>query len=107
MPIDSSVAELLTAQLFVLVQEAPDPIFFYINSTGIAVRSTPRVPWQCRGEGDLGPQHAYNNTHQPSCLHAGQGWLVLWARGCGGRLRVTRTRTRVAANAGRSFVHPL
>lgn len=37
MPIDSSVAELLTAQLFVLVQEAPDPIFFYINSTGIAV----------------------------------------------------------------------
>lgn len=36
MPIDSSVAELLTAQLFVLVQEAPDPIFFYINSTGIA-----------------------------------------------------------------------
>jgi ATP-dependent Clp protease protease subunit len=39
MPIDSSVAELLTAQLFVLVQEAPDPIYFYINSTGIAVRS--------------------------------------------------------------------
>ena len=38
MPIDSSVAELLTAQLFVLVQEAPDPIYFYINSTGIAVR---------------------------------------------------------------------
>lgn len=38
MPIDSSVAELLTAQLFVLVQDAPDPIFFYINSTGIAVR---------------------------------------------------------------------
>jgi hypothetical protein len=37
MPIDSSVAELLTAQLFVLVQEAPDPIYFYINSTGIAV----------------------------------------------------------------------
>lgn len=37
MPIDASVAELLTAQLFVLVQEAPDPIFFYINSTGIAV----------------------------------------------------------------------
>ncbi|GFH27470.1 ATP-dependent Clp protease, protease subunit [Haematococcus lacustris] len=36
MPIDSSVAELLTAQLFVLVQEAPDPIYFYINSTGIA-----------------------------------------------------------------------
>ncbi|PNH11833.1 ATP-dependent Clp protease proteolytic subunit-related protein 4, chloroplastic [Tetrabaena socialis] len=36
MPIDSSVAELLTAQLFLLVQEAPDPIFFYINSTGIA-----------------------------------------------------------------------
>lgn len=40
MPIDSSVAELLTAQLFVLVQEAPDPIYFYINSTGIAVRAT-------------------------------------------------------------------
>lgn len=38
MPIDSSVAELLTAQLFVLVQEAPEPIYFYINSTGIAVR---------------------------------------------------------------------
>ena len=38
MPIDSSVAELLTAQLFVLVQEAPDPIYLYINSTGIAVR---------------------------------------------------------------------
>jgi ATP-dependent protease ClpP protease subunit len=37
MPIDSSVAELLTAQLFVLVQDAPDPIYFYINSTGIAV----------------------------------------------------------------------
>lgn len=37
MPIDSSVAELITAQLFVLVQEAPDPIYFYINSTGIAV----------------------------------------------------------------------
>ena len=36
MPIDSSVAELITAQLFVLVQEAPDPIYFYINSTGIA-----------------------------------------------------------------------
>jgi ATP-dependent protease ClpP protease subunit len=32
------VAELLTAQLIVLVQEAPDPIYFYINSTGIAVR---------------------------------------------------------------------
>ncbi|GIL74993.1 hypothetical protein Vretimale_2596 [Volvox reticuliferus] len=40
MPIDSSVAELLTAQLFVLVQEAPDPIFFYINSTGIAKGTT-------------------------------------------------------------------
>ncbi|KXZ53471.1 hypothetical protein GPECTOR_7g921 [Gonium pectorale] len=40
MPIDSSVAELLTAQLFVLVQEAPDPIFFYINSTGIAKNTT-------------------------------------------------------------------
>lgn len=39
MPIDSSVAELITAQLFVLVQEAPDPIYFYINSTGIAVSS--------------------------------------------------------------------
>jgi ATP-dependent protease ClpP protease subunit len=39
MPIDSSVAELITAQLFVLSQEAPDPIFFYINSTGIAVRA--------------------------------------------------------------------
>lgn len=38
MPIDSSVAELLTAQLFVLVQDAPDPIYMYINSTGIAVR---------------------------------------------------------------------
>lgn len=38
MPIDSSVAELITAQLFVLVQEAPEPIYFYINSTGIAVR---------------------------------------------------------------------
>jgi ATP-dependent protease ClpP protease subunit len=37
MPIDSSVAELITAQLFVLSQEAPDPIYFYINSTGIAV----------------------------------------------------------------------
>jgi hypothetical protein len=37
MPIDSSVAELITAELFVLMQEAPDPIFFYINSTGIAV----------------------------------------------------------------------
>lgn len=37
MPIDSAVAELLTAQLFVLSQEAPDPIYFYINSTGIAV----------------------------------------------------------------------
>lgn len=36
MPIDSSVAELITAQLFVLVQEAPEPIYFYINSTGIA-----------------------------------------------------------------------
>jgi len=36
MPIDSSVAELITAELFVLMQEAPDPIFFYINSTGIA-----------------------------------------------------------------------
>jgi len=40
MPIDSSVAELLTAQLFVLVQEAPDPIYFYINSTGIAKGTT-------------------------------------------------------------------
>ncbi len=39
MPIDSSVAELITAQLFVLVQEAPEPIYFYINSTGIAVSS--------------------------------------------------------------------
>ena len=38
MPIDSSVAELITAQFFVLSQEAPDPIYFYINSTGIAVR---------------------------------------------------------------------
>ncbi len=37
MPIDSSVAELITAQLWILVQEAPDPIYFYINSTGIAV----------------------------------------------------------------------
>jgi len=36
MPIDSSVAELLTAEFFVLLQEAPDPIYFYINSTGIA-----------------------------------------------------------------------
>ena len=43
MPIDSSVAELLTAQMFVLVQEAPDPIFFYINSTGIAVRWGPSI----------------------------------------------------------------
>jgi ATP-dependent Clp protease protease subunit len=41
MPIDSSVAELITAQLFVLSQEAPDPIYFYINSTGIAVSSQP------------------------------------------------------------------
>jgi len=40
MPIDSSVAELLTAQLFVLVQEAPEPIYFYINSTGIAVSTS-------------------------------------------------------------------
>jgi hypothetical protein len=40
MPIDSSVAELITAQLFVLVQEAPEPIYFYINSTGIAVRQS-------------------------------------------------------------------
>ncbi|MEW5301897.1 MAG: hypothetical protein WDW38_008517 [Sanguina aurantia] len=40
MPIDSSVAELITAQLFVLVQEAPDPIYFYINSTGIAKSTT-------------------------------------------------------------------
>lgn len=40
MPIDSSVAELITAQLFVLVQEAPEPIYFYINSTGIAVSSS-------------------------------------------------------------------
>lgn len=40
MPIDSSVAELLTAQLFILVQEAPDPIYFYINSTGIAKSTT-------------------------------------------------------------------
>mmetsp|Transcript_392 Transcript_392/g.986 ORF Transcript_392/g.986 Transcript_392/m.986 type:complete len:310 (-) Transcript_392:183-1112(-) len=40
MPIDSAVAELLTAQLFVLVQEAPDPIYFYINSTGIAKSNT-------------------------------------------------------------------
>ncbi|KIZ04994.1 ATP-dependent Clp protease, protease subunit [Monoraphidium neglectum] len=40
MPIDSSVAELITAQLFVLSQEAPDPIFFYINSTGIAKSTT-------------------------------------------------------------------
>lgn len=40
MPIDSSVAELITAQLFVLVQEAPDPIYFYINSTGIAKSNT-------------------------------------------------------------------
>lgn len=48
MPIDSSVAELLTAQLFVLVQEAPDPIYLYINSTGIAVsyrsESLPQFP---------------------------------------------------------------
>lgn len=44
MPIDSSVAELITAQLFVLSQEAPDPIYFYINSTGIAVGGGPR-PW--------------------------------------------------------------
>ncbi len=57
MPIDSSVAELLTAQLFVLVQEAPDPIYFYINSTGIAVSTVynqadaagcaPGLPAQC------------------------------------------------------------
>lgn len=40
MPIDSSVAELITAQLFVLSQEAPDPIYFYINSTGIAKSTT-------------------------------------------------------------------
>ncbi|KAG1677936.1 hypothetical protein FOA52_001354 [Chlamydomonas sp. UWO 241] len=40
MPIDASVAELLTAQLFILVQEAPEPIFFYINSTGIAKSNT-------------------------------------------------------------------
>jgi hypothetical protein len=44
MPIDSSVAELLTAQLFVLVQEAPEPIYFYINSTGIAVRLERQLP---------------------------------------------------------------
>lgn len=49
MPIDASVAELLTAQLFVLVQEAPDPIFFYINSTGIAVGR--RVEWRRWGDG--------------------------------------------------------
>lgn len=36
MPIDASVAELLTAQMFLLVQDAPEPIYFYINSTGIA-----------------------------------------------------------------------
>ncbi|GBF87370.1 ATP-dependent Clp protease proteolytic subunit-related protein, chloroplastic [Raphidocelis subcapitata] len=40
MPIDSSVAELITAQLFVLSQEAPEPIYFYINSTGIAKSNT-------------------------------------------------------------------
>lgn len=40
LPIDSSVAELMVAQLMVLVQEAPDPIFFYINSTGIAKSNT-------------------------------------------------------------------
>lgn len=40
MPIDSSVAELLTAELFVLSQEPPDPIYFYINSTGIAKSNT-------------------------------------------------------------------
>lgn len=40
MPIDSSVAELLTAQLFVLSQEPPDPIYLYINSTGIAKSTT-------------------------------------------------------------------
>lgn len=40
MPIDSSVAELLTAQLLVLSQDAPDPIYFYINSTGIAKSNT-------------------------------------------------------------------
>jgi ATP-dependent Clp protease protease subunit len=40
MPIDSSVAELITAQLFVLSQEAPAPIYLYINSTGIAKSNT-------------------------------------------------------------------
>jgi ATP-dependent protease ClpP protease subunit len=44
LPIDSSVAELITAQLWVLVQEAPDPIYFYINSTGIAVSSRRSYP---------------------------------------------------------------
>lgn len=59
MPIDASVAELLTAQLFVLVQEAPDPIFFYINSTGIAVRKT-SVP-------DYDAQ-AYESTYAESSI---------------------------------------
>jgi ATP-dependent Clp protease protease subunit len=40
MPIDSSVAELITAQLLVLSQEAPQPIYLYINSTGIAKSNT-------------------------------------------------------------------
>jgi hypothetical protein len=58
MPIDSSVAELITAQLFVLSQEAPDPIFFYINSTGIAVR------------GGKGPFHPTARGTKPRPSHA-------------------------------------
>ena len=53
MPIDSSVAELITAELFVLMQEAPDPIFFYINSTGIAVSALQQqLIGQQQGEGE-------------------------------------------------------
>jgi ATP-dependent protease ClpP protease subunit len=59
MPIDSSVAELLTAQLFVLVQEAPDPIYFYINSTGIAVSGA-------AGRWDMAAADEQQHLTQPS-----------------------------------------
>lgn len=64
MPIDSAVAELLTAQLFVLVQEAPDPIYFYINSTGIAVRGghTTRHASPC----SLGPPAPHTQRCPPA-----------------------------------------
>jgi len=76
MPIDSSVAELLTAQLFVLVQEAPDPIYFYINSTGIAV---------CRSSlAAASQQEQLQQCHWIAKVAPAEHWQQQWKHGQGG-----------------------